>query len=61
MCTGLHCSPGSSPSWVWPAAEHFFVRPTLNPWSIVALCIVVPAVVALVTVAAIQRAPHAAS
>ena len=27
VCAGLHCSPGSSPSWVWPAAEHFFVRP----------------------------------
>ena len=27
MCAGLHCSPGSSPSSVWPAAEHFFVRP----------------------------------
>ena len=24
---GLHCSPGSSPSSVWPAAERFFVRP----------------------------------
>ena len=27
MCAGLHCSPGSSPSSVWPAAEHFFVMP----------------------------------
>ena len=27
MCAGLHCSSGSSPSSVWPAAEHFFVRP----------------------------------
>ena len=27
MCPGLHCSPGSSPSSVWPAAEHFFVMP----------------------------------
>ena len=25
VCAGLHCSPGSSPSSVWPAAEHFFV------------------------------------
>ena len=24
MCAGLHCSPGSSPSSVWPAAERFF-------------------------------------
>ena len=24
---GLHCSPGSSPPSVWPAAERFFVRP----------------------------------
>jgi|GEM_PF-7028347 len=30
--TGLHCSPGSSPSSVWPAAEHFFVRPSPGPW-----------------------------
>ena len=27
MLAGLHCSPGSSPSSVWPAAERFFVRP----------------------------------
>ena len=27
VCAGLHCSPGSSPSSVWPAAERFFVRP----------------------------------
>ena len=27
VSAGLHCSPGSSPSSVWPAAEHFFVRP----------------------------------
>ena len=27
MLAGLHCSPGSSPSSVWPAAKHFFVRP----------------------------------
>ena len=27
VCAGLQCSPGSSPSSVWPAAEHFFVRP----------------------------------
>ena len=31
MPAGLHCSPGSSPSWVWPAAEHFFVRPLVIP------------------------------
>ena len=27
VLAGLHCSPGSSPSSVWPAAEHVFVRP----------------------------------
>ena len=27
VCAGLRCSPGSSPSSVWPAAERFFVRP----------------------------------
>ena len=27
VCAGLQCSPDSSPSSVWPAAEHFFVRP----------------------------------
>ena len=27
VCAGLHCSPGSSPSSIWPAAERFFVRP----------------------------------
>ena len=30
VCAGLHCSPGSSPSSVWPAAEHSFVRPHLS-------------------------------
>ena len=34
VLAGLHCSPGPSPSSVWPAAEHFFVRlPGVSPMS----------------------------
>ena len=35
MFAGLQCSPGSSPSSVWPAAERFFVR-RLRIWYIAA-------------------------
>ncbi len=42
VCAGLHCSPGFSPSSVWPAAERFFVRPHPKRLVLLRTCAVFP-------------------